>query len=95
VADGATTVEDTPVTIDVLANDTDIEGDALSVVSAGQPRNGSVVVNGDGTLTYTPDSRFYGIDRFSYVLRDEHGADDIGVVLVGVTPINNYPGAGH
>ncbi|MFQ5593543.1 MAG: Ig-like domain-containing protein, partial [Anaerolineae bacterium] len=91
VADGATTAEDTPVTIDVLANDTDIEGDALSVVSAGQARNGSVVVNGDGTLTYTPDPRFYGIDSFSYVLRDAHGADDIGVVLVGVTPINNYP----
>ena len=93
VADGATTTEEISVTIDVLANDSDIDGDALSVVSVTQGRNGAVVINGDDTLTYTPNPRFYGIDRFSYVLRDAHGADDIGVVLVGVTPINNYPEA--
>ncbi|NOZ49945.1 MAG: tandem-95 repeat protein, partial [Chloroflexi bacterium] len=93
VADGATTPEDTAVTIDVLANDTDVDGDALSVVEVGHPRHGTVEINPNGSLNYRPDSRFYGIDRFSYIVRDAQGADDIGVVLVSVTPINNYPQA--
>lgn len=91
VTDVATTAEDSAITIDVLANDTDVEGDALSVVSAGQGRNGSAVVNANGTVTYTPNPQYYGIDRFTYVLRDAQGADDIGIVVVNVTPINNYP----
>jgi hypothetical protein len=93
VADGATTAEGSSVAISVLSNDSDVEGDALSLVEASQPANGSVALNGDGTLTYTPAALFYGIDQFSYVVRDAHGADDIGVVLVGVTPINNHPEA--
>ena len=76
VADVATTTEEMSVTINVLANDTDIDGDALSVVSVSQGRNGSVVIDGNDTLTYTPNPRFYGMDRFSYVARDEHGAHD-------------------
>ena len=66
-ADSPTTAYRTPVTIDVLANDTGVE---LSVVSASQPEQGSTVVNLDGTITYTPGEDFSGEDAFSYVITD-------------------------
>jgi len=93
VADSATTAEGSAVTLDALANDTDVEGDELSMINAGPAHNGAVAVNGNGTLTYTPHQNYYGIDTFSYIVRDAQGADDIGVVLVEVTPVNNYPEA--
>ncbi|MBJ2341049.1 cadherin-like domain-containing protein, partial [Dickeya solani] len=48
----ATTAEDTPVTVDVLANDADVDGNPLTVTAA-TAGNGTVVINADGTLTYT------------------------------------------
>src|SRR5688572_15269603 len=60
--DAETTDEDTPVDIDVLANDTDADGDSRPVYSATDPANGSVVVNLDDTVTYTPDPDFNGTD---------------------------------
>ena len=64
--DEATTFEDLPVTIPVLVNDNDPEGDAVEVVSVVQPTNGSVVINVDGTITYTPNPEFSGVDTFTY-----------------------------
>jgi len=58
------------VTIDVLTNDGDPEGATLSVVSATDPANGSLVDNGDGTFSYTPDTGFSGIDTFTYDVTD-------------------------
>ena len=52
--DSATTEEDVAVTISLVANDTDIDGDSLSIESVGTASNGSVVNNGNGTVTYTP-----------------------------------------
>jgi len=64
--DAGFTNEDTPKTgISVLGNDTDIEGDSLSV-AAGNPvaGNGTVVNNNDGTFDYMPDANFNGTDSF-------------------------------
>ena len=68
--DSASTTANTAVTIEVLANDVDPDGDALSVSSATDPDNGSVTVNADGTIAYTPDAAFTGIDRFTYRISD-------------------------
>jgi hypothetical protein len=81
--DVATTSADTSVAIDVLANDTDVDGDTLSVQSFGQAANGTVVENADGTLNYTPNAGFAGTDTFTYTVSD--GLDEDGPATVTVT----------
>ena len=83
--DSAGTIAFTPVTIDVLANDTDPDGDALAVASVTQGASGSVVANPDGTVTYSPDAGFTGTDSFTYVVSDGR-ATDSAAVTVTVTP---------
>ena len=89
--DAATTLEDQAVVIAVLPNDTDADGDALSISSYTQPANGSVVLNADGTFTYTPNSNWYGTDTFNYTVCDLSGACDEAMVTVEVLPINDPP----
>jgi VCBS repeat-containing protein len=91
--DAATTAEDTPVTVSVLANDTDVEGDALAVGSVAQPAHGSVVINADGTVTYTPTANYNGTDTFTYIVSDGHGGTDTATVTITVTPVNDAPDA--
>jgi hypothetical protein len=70
--DSTTTSADTPVTIAVLANDSDPDGDAMAPdVSA--PGHGTAVSNPDGTVTYTPASGFVGDDSFTYRAVDAYG----------------------
>ena len=89
VDDTATTDEDTPVDIDVLANDTDVEDDLITVESFTQPANGTVVENLDGTLEYTPDAGFSGTDTFTYTI---NGGDSATVnVTVIADPVVNLP----
>ena len=73
------------MTIDVLANDHDIDGDGLAVVSVTQPAGGIAVVNPDGTIQYTPNAGFSGTDVFSYVVNDSAGETATAVVRVDVT----------
>jgi Bacterial Ig domain len=63
-----TTNQDTPVILKVLADDRDAHGDLLSVVSVVQPRHGTVSINPDNTVTYTPETRFSGTDTFAYTI---------------------------
>ncbi|WP_431237991.1 cadherin-like domain-containing protein [Mycolicibacterium aichiense] len=70
VADSASTEPNTPVTVDVLGNDVDVDGDSLSVTAAGTPAHGTVVANEDGSLTYTPDENYSGTDSFDYTISD-------------------------
>lgn len=72
--DSATTDEDTSVTIDVLANDTDEDSPVSPVASVTNGSNGTVVINEDGTLTYTPDPNFSGEDSFTYTNMESNGA---------------------
>ena len=86
VDDSASTPEGSAVTIDVLINDADPDGDSLSVSSLTQPPNGSVVMNGDEkTVVYTPKSNFSGSDNFSYTVTDGKGGTDTAGVTVTVT----------
>ncbi|WP_162847598.1 Ig-like domain-containing protein, partial [Marinomonas communis] len=90
VADSATTNEDTSVVINVLANDTDPEGDAIEVVGA-SASNGTVTVDVNGLVTYSPNTNFNGVDSISYTLRDSDGNESTGVVTVNVTAVNDAP----
>jgi hypothetical protein len=91
VSDSASTAEDTPVTINVLANDSDPEGDALSVAGASQGLHGSTQVNADNTITYTPALNYYNSDSFTYTLRDANGGTRTGTVNVTISPVNDPP----
>ena len=84
VADSATTNEDTPITIDVVANDTDVDnGEVSPVDTVTQGSNGSVAINDDGTVTYTPNADFNGTDTFTYTNVD----GNTETVTVTVDPI--------
>ncbi|MCX7565305.1 cadherin-like domain-containing protein [Sulfitobacter sp. F26169L] len=88
--DTAETDEDTPVTIDVLENDSDPDGDPLTVISASSP-DGEVVINDDGTLTFTPAADFNGDTTISYEITDGNGGVDTAEVAVTVNPVNDGP----
>jgi CSLREA domain-containing protein len=91
VDDSATTNEDNSVTINVLANDADPDGDALTVGSVTQPTNGSAVLNSDNTVTYTPKRDFNGIDTFTYTISDAEGETTTATVTVTVNAVNDAP----
>ncbi|MBE3816082.1 tandem-95 repeat protein, partial [Vibrio parahaemolyticus] len=91
VADKATVVEDTPTIINVLGNDT-FEGDGkvVSLDANNGPVNGSVSVNPDGSVTYTPNDNYHGIDSFTYIVTSG-GVSESAIVEVNVTPANDAP----
>jgi len=86
----ATVDEDGAVTIDVLSNDTDVDGDALTVTSA-TAVNGSVVIEADGRLTYTGNADFNGADTISYTVDDGNGGTAAATVAVTVNAVNDAP----
>jgi hypothetical protein len=77
--------------IDVLANDTDPQGLALTVTSFGQGKNGTVTKNADGSLTYTPTAGFTGTDTFTYTMSDGAGGTASGTVQVSVAAATALP----
>ncbi|MDF4627726.1 tandem-95 repeat protein, partial [Vibrio parahaemolyticus] len=91
VADKATVVEDTPTIIKVLGNDT-FEGDnkVVSLDAENGPKNGTVIVNNDGTVTYTPNDNYVGKDTFTYIVTSG-GVSESTTVEVNVTPVNDAP----
>jgi VCBS repeat-containing protein len=84
----ASTDEDARVTGRLAA--TDVEGQALTYALAGQAANGAVVVNADGSYSYTPNADFNGTDSFSFTASDGSAAGT-GVVTVTVAPVNDAP----
>ncbi|TOJ29639.1 RTX toxin, partial [Vibrio parahaemolyticus] len=91
VADKATVVEDTPTIIKVLGNDT-FEGDGkvVSLDANNGPANGTVSVNPDGSVTYTPNDNYHGTDSFTYIVTSG-GVSESTTVSVDVTPVNDAP----
>ncbi|WP_198325268.1 tandem-95 repeat protein [Permianibacter aggregans] len=90
VNDTAITDEDTSVIVNVLANDTDADGDTLTVTTA-SALNGSVVINANGTLTYTPNANYNGSDTISYTISDGNGGTSTATVNVTVNAVNDAP----
>ena len=93
VNDSFTTVEDTAVSGQVLTNDSDPDGDPLTVIGNTNPSNGTVVMNANGTFTYTPGANFNGSDSFDYTISDGNGGTDTATVFINVTPVNDAPNA--
>ncbi len=91
VDDVATVAEDVGGSIAVLANDTDADGNSLSIVSAGAPAHGTTVANANGTVTYMPAANYFGPDTFDYVVGDGAGGTDTGSVSLTVTSVNDPP----
>ncbi|WP_340268405.1 Ig-like domain-containing protein [Sphingobium mellinum] len=91
--DTAATYANTPVLIDVLANDTDIDGDPLSISALGTAAHGTVQIQ-SGKVLYTPAADYSGSDAFTYTVSDGAGGTDQGNVNVTVAPSqSNGPSA--
>ncbi|MEM9220165.1 MAG: Ig-like domain-containing protein [Cyanobacteria bacterium P01_F01_bin.150] len=78
------------VTVDVLANDFDGEGDAINITSVQDPANGNVQIV-DGQLVYTPDADFFGTETFEYTVTDEGGLSSTAQISVEVGTSNQGP----
>jgi len=82
--DAVTTFRGVPVAIDVLANDTDADGDLLTIAEVGTPTLGTVSI-ADAGLQYVPNDGATGTDTFRYVVRDGNGGQAEGTVTVTIT----------
>ncbi|MEZ5644406.1 MAG: Ig-like domain-containing protein [Burkholderiaceae bacterium] len=92
VDDAVSTDEDTPVTVAVLPNDTDVDGDTLTVTAVTQGANGTVAIDPvSGNPVYTPDADFVGTDTFTYTISDGNGGTDTATVTVTINPVNDAP----
>ncbi|PSV27415.1 tandem-95 repeat protein [Photobacterium sp. GB-56] len=86
-----TVTTDEEVAVSGQLSATDVDGDSLTFTSSTNPTNGTVVVNTDGTWTYTPNSDFNGSDKFDVIVSDGKGGTDTITVNVTVNPINDAP----
>ena len=75
----------------LLQNDSDIDGDILTVTPVSQPANGTLHLNNDGSFTYMPDSDFNGVDSFEYKASDGMLDSDPVTVSINVSPVNDAP----
>lgn len=89
--DTVSTAEETAITVAVLANDTDPDGNALTVTGFVSPTHGTAVINGAATVTYTPAANYVGVDTFAYTVSDGQGGTAVGTVIITVTAANDVP----
>ncbi|RVU31184.1 tandem-95 repeat protein, partial [Neptunomonas marina] len=92
VDDSGSTAEDTAVTLDLAGNDNDVDDglDLTSIVITQQPDHGTLVVNSNGTVTYTPTSGYTGPDSFKYTIADVGGnVSNEATVSLNVVDTNN------
>jgi hypothetical protein len=91
VADLVSTGLNQPLIINVLANDSDVDSTTLTPIVATNPANGSLVVNANGTITYTPQTGYVGSDIFSYRTSDGLLSSNIATVSINVVNSNRAP----
>jgi VCBS repeat-containing protein len=94
-ADAAETQEDIPVVIDVLANDTDGDGEALTVASTTGATRGTVTIEAAGPdagrVRYVPNANAIGVDTFTYSIRDTRNGTATATVTVTISAVNDAP----
>jgi hypothetical protein len=83
VDDAVVVPYETPTAIPVLDNDSDPDGDPLTIISTTQAANGTVLFN-DSTITYVPADNFTGVDTFTYTISDGRGGTATATVIVFV-----------
>ena len=86
-----TLAEDSTLSFSVIPPFADIENDPLTLTISEEPQHGTVILNGDKTLTYTPAANYYGSDSFIYLLDDGNEGTDTGTVSLTITPVNDAP----
>jgi hypothetical protein len=85
------TSEDTAVTFNVLANDSDPDGDPIIISSFTFPTHGQLISGGAGSFTFTPAANFNGSDSFTYTIRDGKGGEATATVSITVNPVPDLP----
>jgi hypothetical protein len=88
--DNASVDEDNSVSIAVLGNDSDPDGDTPTISAVGNPPHGSAVQVGNA-IEYSPDANYNGADSFAYTITDGKGGSDSATVNVTVNPVNDLP----
>ncbi|HMG56956.1 MAG TPA: Ig-like domain-containing protein, partial [Kofleriaceae bacterium] len=94
VDDTLTVDEDTTGTVDVLANDSDPDGDSLTATIVGPPAGGTASISA-GVITYHPAANYNGSDAIGYRINDGHGNTATATVHVTITPEQDAPSAHH
>ncbi|WP_128636333.1 beta strand repeat-containing protein [Bradyrhizobium lupini] len=99
--DSFTTLEDTPITLDVRGNDSDVDGDTLTITQINgtgivtgatvSVTGGTVTLNANGTLTFTPAANYNGSPSFTYTVSDGNGGTATATVNGTVSPVNDVP----
>src|SRR5438128_1772717 len=90
VDDNASTAEDVPVTISPLDNDSDVDGDSLTIISL-SPTNGTAVIVGGTNVVFTPATNFNGTATIGYTISDGNGGTASALITVTVSPANDPP----
>ncbi|MBC7973682.1 MAG: tandem-95 repeat protein, partial [Myxococcales bacterium] len=90
VDDALTAAEDTPGTVNVLANDSDPNGDPLTATLTSGPTSGTATIAA-GVISYTPAANFHGSDAIAYLANDGQGNTTPGTLAITVTPVNDPP----
>jgi VCBS repeat-containing protein len=83
--------EDIAIAGNVLANDTDVEGASLTVTLSAGPSHGALVLNADGTFTYTPAANYFGPDSFTYTTSDGAASSNNATVSLTLNAVNDAP----
>jgi len=89
--DAATGDEDTVLSGNVLGNDTDVDGDGLTVNLVSGPSHGTLDLAADGSFSYTPQTDYHGSDSFSYLASDGQADSNVATVLLTINPVNDRP----
>lgn len=85
-SDTATTVQNSPVEVDVLTNDSDPDGGTLTLSITTPPAHGTAIITADNTIVYTPDTDYVGSDSFTYQATNSSGNSDTAVVAITINP---------
>ncbi len=75
----------------LLANDTDVEGEALAIISVTNSQHGAVSLEADGSIRFTPDANFHGQASFDYTVADTSGGESVATALLELAAVNDVP----
>jgi len=90
-ADKVLVTEDEPVEMDVLANDVEVDGESMQLVSHTPVAHGTLTALGGGRFSFLATTNYFGSDRFTYTVRDASGLESVGEVLLTVKPVVDLP----